>query len=179
MVIIETDRLLLRQYKQDDLNAFVSLNSDEMVMRYFLDTKTAQESKLMMLKLQEDIAKNGYGVFAVELKQTHEFIGFVGLSEVVFDVDFAPAVEIVWRLLPEYWNKGFASEAAKACLKFAKENLPFDKIYAFTTVVNKSSEKVMLKIGMEYLYNFNHPLVPKDHPLLEHKLYVMNFIKKN
>lgn len=173
MVIIETDRLSLRQYKQSDLDAFIRLNNDKMVMRYFLNTKTAQESKLMMLKLQEDIAKNGYGVFAVELKQNQEFIGFVGLSEVVFDVDFAPAMEIAWRLLPEYWNKGYASEAAEACLRFAKENLLLDKIYAFTTVVNKPSERVMLKIGMKYLYNFNHPLVPKDHPLLEHKLYVI------
>lgn len=172
MVYIETERLLFRQYKQTDLVDFIRLNSDPEVMRYFLNTKTAVESEEMMHKLQDNLEVNGYGVFAVEEKATQKFIGFIGFNQFVFDVDFAPAIEVLWRLLPEFWNKGYATEGAKACLQFAKEELKLERVYAFTTLPNNPSEQVMIKSGMTYVKNFNHPLVPLDHPLLEHKLYV-------
>ncbi len=172
MVYIETERLLFRQYKQTDLVDFIRLNSDPEVMRYFLNTKTAVESEEMMHKLQNNLEVNGYGVFAVEEKATQKFIGFIGFNQFVFDVDFAPAIEVLWRLLPEFWNKGYATEGAKACLQFAKEELKLERVYAFTTLPNNPSEQVMIKSGMTYVKNFNHPLVPLDHPLLEHKLYV-------
>ncbi|WP_158963177.1 GNAT family N-acetyltransferase [Myroides fluvii] len=175
MVYIETERLVLRQYKQADLTAFIRLNSDPEVMRYFLNTKTAEESEEMMLKLQGSIEANGYGAFAVEEKATQKFIGFIGFNQFVFEVDFAPAIEVLWRLLPEFWNKGYATEGAKACLDFAKEQLNLDRVYAFTTVSNKPSEQVMIKSGMTYVKNFNHPVVPSDHPFLEHKLYVKEY----
>jgi len=171
MKVIETERLLLRQYKEEDVIPFIRLNQEEEVMRYFLQKKTAQESEEMLHKLQGDIAANGFGVFAVEEKETHQFIGFIGLNRFDFETDFAPGVEIAWRLLPEFWNKGYATEGAKACIAYAKSNLELDKLYAFTVVQNKASEQVMLKIGMKYQKNFNHPLVPKDHELVEHKLY--------
>lgn len=175
MVYIETDRLLLRQYKQTDLDDFIRLNSDPEVMRYFLNTKTAAESEEMLLKLQDNLEANGYGVFAVEEKATQKFIGFIGFNRFEFDVDFAPAMEVLWRLLPEFWNKGYASEGAKACLHFAEDRLNLERVYAFTTLPNKASEQVMIKNGMTYVKNFNHPLVPLDHPLLEHKLYVKEY----
>jgi len=175
MVYLETERLILRQYKQEDLKAFIRLNSNPEVMRCFLEMKTPEESKEIMQNMMRKIEANGFGAFAVEEKATQQFIGFIGLNTFTFEVDFAPAVEVLWRLLPEFWNKGYATEGAKACIDFAKRQLNLDRVYAFTTLANKASEQVMIKSGMTYVKNFNHPLVPKDHPLLEHKLYVKEY----
>lgn len=172
MVYIETERLLLRQYKPTDETDFIRLFQDAAVMRYFLATKTTAEAQATFIKFQRLIEENGYGVFAVEEKESQQFIGFIGLNRFEFEVDFAPAIEIAWRLLPEFWNKGYATEGAKACLDFAKNQLKLDRVYAFTTVSNTPSEQVMIKSGMTYVKNFNHPLVPQDHPFLEHRLYV-------
>ncbi|MGS4344602.1 GNAT family N-acetyltransferase [Myroides odoratus] len=173
MVFIETERLLFRQYKLTDETDFIRLFQDTAVMRYFLETKTTTEAQAIFIKFQRLIAEQGYGIFAVEEKESQQFIGFIGLNRFEFEVDFAPAIEIAWRLLPEFWNKGYATEGAKACLDFAKNQLKLDRVYAFTTVSNTPSEHVMIKSGMTYVKNFNHPLVPKDHPLLEHRLYVV------
>jgi len=85
-------------------------------------------------------------------------------------VEFAPGVEIGWRLKEEEWNQGFATEAAKASLLYAKKQLPFRTIWSFTSLLNKSSEKVMQKIGMEKIKEFPHPDVPEKHPLKQHIL---------
>ncbi|EHQ41143.1 GNAT family N-acetyltransferase [Myroides odoratus] len=175
MIYIETERLILRPYKQEDVAAFIRLNSDPEVMRYFLEKKTPEESEVMMQKFNRNIEADGFGAFAVEEKATQQFIGFIGLNTFTFEMDFAPAVEVLWRLLPEFWNKGYATEGAKACLDFAQKQLNLNRVYAFTTVSNKASEQVMIKSGMTYVKNFNHPLVPVDHPLLEHKLYVKEY----
>lgn len=175
MIYIETERLILRTYKQEDVAAFIRLNSDPEVMRYFLEKKTSEESEVMIQKINRNIEADGFGAFAVEEKATQQFIGFIGLNTFTFEMDFAPAVEVLWRLLPEFWNKGYATEGAKACLYFAHKQLKLNRVYAFTTVSNKASEQVMIKSGMTYVKNFNHPLVPVDHPLLEHKLYVKEY----
>ena len=173
MIYIETERLVFRQYKPTDETDFIRLFQDAAVMRYFLATKTTAEAQAIFIKFQRLIAEQGYGIFAVEEKESQQFIGFIGLNRFEFEVDFAPAMEIAWRLLPEFWNKGYATEGAKACLDFAKNQVKLDRVYAFTTVSNTPSEQVMIKSGMTYVKNFNHPLVPKDHPLLEHRLYVI------
>jgi len=173
MVYIETERLILRQYKPSDKAGFIRLFQDPEVMRYFLETKTTAEAEAIFCKFQRLVQENGYGVFAVEEKESQQFIGFIGLNRFELDVDFAPAIEIAWRLLPEFWNKGYATEGAKACLHFAKHQLKLGRVYAFTAVLNKPSEQVMIKSGMTYVKNFDHPLVPKGHLLLEHRLYVI------
>ncbi|EPH10166.1 hypothetical protein HMPREF9713_02515 [Myroides odoratimimus CCUG 12700] len=173
-VFIETERLLIRQYKESDLADFIAMNQNDQVMEFFLDKKTAKESTQAYNNMKSKIDTQGYAFFAVEEKSSGNFIGFVGLLDITFDVDFAPGVEIGWRMLPQFWGKGYATEAAKACLVFGKETLGLDKIYSFTTTQNKRSYNVMEKIGMSYVKNFNHPLVPKDHSLVEHVLYEIN-----
>lgn len=74
-------------------------------------------------------------------------------------------------MLPQYWGKGYATEAAKACLVFAKDTLGLNKVYSFTTTTNIRSSNVMQKVGMKYVKDFNHPLVPIDHPYRTHVLY--------
>ncbi|EGJ72483.1 GCN5-related N-acetyltransferase [Bacteroides coprosuis DSM 18011] len=171
MTYIETPRLIIRDWKREDLQSFVTLNKDPEVMEHFLKTLMPTESIAMFNKIKDEINEYGYGPFAIELKEDHSFIGFTGFHNFDLDVDFAPGVEIAWRIHKNYWNQGYVTEAAKACLEYAKENLEFDQVYAFTSLPNIRSQRVMQKIGMTKMKEFDHPLVPKSHPLQRHVLY--------
>lgn len=168
---IETSRLTLRDWKVDDIPHLARMNRDDKVMEYFLKTLSYEETIALYNQIQEEFKQYGFGAYAVEEKDTGAFIGFVGLHNVTFEVDFAPAIEILWRLLPEFWGKGYATEAAIACLNYAKEELKLREIVSFTSLPNKRSELVMQKIGMTRIKEFNHPLVEPNHPLCRHVLY--------
>lgn len=107
----------------------------------------------------------------MEVKADGGFIGYTGLHHAVFDTDFCPCLEIGWRLRAEAWGKGYATEGAQACLDYAFDTLHLPEIYSFTSLPNKRSERVMQKIGMQKVKEFDHPLVPCGHPLLRHVLY--------
>jgi RimJ/RimL family protein N-acetyltransferase len=171
MVYIETARLILRDWKVEDILPFADMNRDSYVMRYFLKSLTEKESLEFYNRIQDEFASCGYGLYAIEKKGDGAFIGYTGFHHFAFDIDIAPGVEIGWRIRYEDWNKGFATEAAKACLLYAEEHLPFHTVWSFTSLSNKSSERVMQKIGMEKIKEFSHPLIPDDHPLKEHLLY--------
>ena len=95
-----------------------------------------------------------------------------GLHQITFDVDFAPGIEIGWRLAHEYWGHGYAPEAATACLEYTRKQPGHSQnLYSFTSLPNLRSERVMQKIGMTRMKEFDHPLVPADHPLRKHVLY--------
>lgn len=140
-------------------------------MEYFLKKMSYEETNVLYNQIQEKLMASGFGTYAVEVKDTGAFIGFVGLHNVTFEVDFAPAIEILWRLLPEFWGKGYAAEAARACLNYAKNELKLKEIVSFTSLPNKRSEHVMQKIGMTRIQEFGHPLVEPNHPLYRHILY--------
>lgn len=171
MVYIETPRLLLRDWKEEDFVVFSEMNSSPSVMKYFLHPLSEEESLVLFDAVRSDFLRYGYGGYAVEQKSDGAFVGFTGFHNFSFDVDFAPGIEIAWRLKQEYWNRGYATEAAKACLDYAKENLPFTTVWAFIALPNKPSQRVMQKIGMEFEKNFMHPSVTDGHPLKEHVLY--------
>lgn len=171
-VYMETPRLLLREWKEDDISEFIRLNNDDRVMEYFLNKLSDQETIAFYHRIQEEFAALDFGLYAVECKENHAFMGCVGLHKVTFAIDFAPAVEIAWRLLPEFWSKGYATEAASACLEYAKNQLMLKEVYSFTSLLNKRSERVMQKIGMKRVKEFNHPLVDSQHPLYRHVLYL-------
>ncbi|MDR2038571.1 MAG: GNAT family N-acetyltransferase [Bacteroidales bacterium] len=171
MVYIETPRLLLRDWKEEDILPFARINSDSHVMRYFPKPLTEKESLDFYLRICDEFIQHGYGLYALEKKEDGAFIGYTGFHRISFDVDFAPGVEIGWRIRYEDWNNGYATEAAKACILYAKEQLPFKTVWSFTSLPNKSSERVMQKIGMAKTKEFPHPAVPDHHPLKEHVLY--------
>ncbi len=141
------------------------------MMKYFLKPLTKMESLDFYHRIRNEFAQCGYGLYAIEKKEDGAFIGYTGFHAIPFDVNFAPGVEIGWRIRYEDWNKGYATEAAKACLLYAKEHLPLNIIWSFTSLSNKSSERVMQKIGMIKEKEFLHPAVPDNHPLKEHVLY--------
>ena len=110
-------------------------------------------------------------MWAAELKETGELIGFVGISKVSFEANFTPAVEVGWRLAKKFWGKGYATEAAKACLKFAFEKAGLPVAVAFTATENERSENVMQRIGMTKTGEFDHPKIEDGHRLKKHVLY--------
>lgn len=139
-------------------------------MRFFPAPLTDEETRILYGRIQEEFAGKGWGLYAVELKATGAFIGHVGLHEIGFEADFAPGVEIGWRLAAEYHNLGYATEAAKAVLTLAKEH-GIRHLYSFTAVINRPSERVMQKIGMKKAGEFDHPKLEPDSPLRRHVLY--------
>lgn len=170
---LETPRLILRDWKDEDILPFARINSDIQVMEYFLKPLTGEETLAFYHRIKKEFTECGFGLYAVECKESHDFIGYVGFHQITFDVDFAPGVEIGWRLMAEKWGNGYATEAASACLEYARTNLKLKEVYSFTSLPNKRSERVMQKIGMKRIKEFNHPLVDPDHPLYKHVLYKM------
>jgi len=169
---LETKNLRLRQWKPSDYLPFSKLNADKDVMQYFPNTISEEESNELALKLELLIAKKGWGVWAVELKESHVFIGFLGLYEFSLDLPFSPCVEIAWRFDKKYWGNGYATEAGKEVLKFAFDVLGLDEVVSFTTVANKKSESVMKKLNMiNAKEDFEHPNLAKGHHLSTHVLY--------
>lgn len=171
--MLETDRLILRQWKESDYLAFIKMGLDPEVMKYFPNLLTRDESLQFINKVKEIIDKNQWGFWAVELKQSGEFIGFIGLHNQPEQFKFSPCVEIGWRLAKEYWGKGYATEGAKATLEYAFNKLNLNKVVSFTADINIPSESVMKRIGMTKVGEFNHPKLTSGHHLEKHVLYEM------
>ena len=174
MIYFETQRLIFRDWKEQDLKEFRIMNKDLMVMKYFQKILTDQETDLFYRRIQDEFSDLGYGLYAVETKYNDEFIGFIGFHTATFDAKFTPCVEIGWRLKYKAWGNGYATEGAKACLKYGFDTLDFDKVYSFTSKVNIQSQNVMKKIGMKKVMEFKHPNIIENSPLCEHVLYCLN-----
>lgn len=173
MNIIEADRLLLRSWEPQDLEPFSKINADPRVMEHMLKTLTLEETQAFINRINDQFANHGYGLFATVLKNSNEFIGFVGLSIPSFATHFTPCVEIGWRLAYPHWGKGYATEAAKEILKLAFVEYGLPEILSWTTTNNLRSRRVMEKLHMTHnpADNFTHPNLPLDHPSSSHVLY--------
>lgn len=171
MIYFETERLIARDYLERDYLPFSQMNADEEVMKYFPARLTQVESNALLDRNQKELTSLGYGLFAIEVKSTNEFIGFTGLHEATFEAEFTPCIEIGWRLKRSAWNQGFATEAALGVLAFAKRITAINEIYSFTATCNKPSEKVMRKIHLTKIADFEHPALINGDPLKPHVLY--------
>ncbi|MBN8827717.1 MAG: GNAT family N-acetyltransferase [Sphingobacteriia bacterium] len=177
MIYLETPRLILREWKEQDIEAFVKINQDPKVIKFLRGALTLEEAKAFIIGANMGILDNGFGLWAAELKETKELIGFIGLNIPEFKAHFTPCVEIGWRLSSKHWRKGLATEGAKRVLEFAFKDLGIEEIVAFTARNNLASRKVMEKLGMTHdpKENFNHPKLPESHPLSLQVLYRINF----
>lgn len=171
---LETSRLILRPWKESDLKPFYALNSNPEVMRYFPGCLTREQSDALAHKLKNIIETQAWGLWAVELKQGGDFIGFTGLNAQPSQFSFSPCTEIAWRLQQKYWGQGFATEAATACLNFAFDSLKLNQVVAFTAVQNTRSQALMQRLGMQFKDYFNHPALDHTSPLQRHVLYQIN-----
>ncbi len=171
---LSTERLLMREWRDDDRDPYAVLNADPEVMRHFPSMLTPQQSAEMIDRMAAAWVDRGFGLWAVERLDRSEFIGFVGLSVPGWQASFTPCVEVGWRLGRQHWGHGFAPEAAMAALEwgFANVDPPNGEIVSFTTVANLNSRRVMEKIGMirDPDGDFDHPLLP-DWVDCRHVLY--------
>jgi ribosomal-protein-alanine N-acetyltransferase len=170
---ILTDRLVLRGWRTSDRQPFAALNADPQVMEYFPAPLSFSESDQLVDAIDAGFERNGFGLWALELRGDGRFVGFTGLSVPSFEARFTPAVEVGWRLARWAWGNGYATEAAGAALEFGFSRAGLDRVVSFTTIGNIRSQAVMRRLGMTHdpADDFEHPGVPTGHHLRPHVLY--------
>lgn len=175
--MVDTPRLLLRQWTDADVEPFARLGADPEVMRYFPATMSRAESAALVDRMRQRIDRDGWGLWAVEVRDggplDGRMIGFTGLVLQTFAAHFTPAVEIGWRLSRDAWGHGYASEAARAVLAEGFGPIGLDEIVSMAAVENTRSRAVMERIGMHRAAHddFEHPALMHGHPLRRHVLY--------
>jgi RimJ/RimL family protein N-acetyltransferase len=169
--VLQTDRIILRRWRDADRDAFARMNADPRVMEFFPACLTREQSDAMIDRMEAHFDARGFGLFAAELRTSGELAGFLGLAIPAFDAFFTPCVEIGWRLGAAHWNQGLATEGARAVLEFAFGTVGLAEVASFTTPGNLPSRRVMEKLGMRYAGDFQHPQLPEGHPLRPHVLY--------
>jgi RimJ/RimL family protein N-acetyltransferase len=170
---VRTERLWLRPWRDEDLEPYAAMNADPRVMEHFPALLSREETEAQVVRIRAHFAQHGWGLWAVEVPGVTPFAGFVGLNTVPFTAPFTPAVEIGWRLAPEHWGSGYATEGARAALGVAFRQLGLDEVVSFTVPANVRSRRVMEKLGLHHAPadDFEHPRVPPGHPLRRHVLY--------
>jgi RimJ/RimL family protein N-acetyltransferase len=165
-----TSRLKLRRWIDSDREPFARLNASSEVMRYFPKLLTGEESNAVVDKITSHFDKHDFGLWAVELLDSGEFIGFVGLQNVGMQTHFTPCVEVGWRLLSEFWG---AVEAAQAAMTDGFTRLQLPEIISMTSLLNTPSIRVMQKLEMvrNEAEDFDHPGLASDSKLCRHLLY--------
>ncbi|QDU12039.1 GNAT family N-acetyltransferase [Gimesia aquarii] len=168
---LETPRLILRQWSETDVAPFAEMNKDPRVMKHFPNILSYEQSSQMVKRITAHFEEHGFGLWAVEVKKTSQFAGFIGLAVPQFTADFTPCVEVGWRLAVPFWNQGYATEGARVALEFGFTQCKLSEIFSFTVPANLASRRVMEKIGMSYLCDFDHPALLEKDPLRQHVLY--------
>lgn len=171
--MLTTERLLLRQWTAADREPFAAMGADPAVMAHFPSVFDRSQSDAMADRLEAGIAQRGWGFWAVEVRATGEFAGYVGLGPLKDSLSFAPGVEIGWRLATAHWGLGYASEAARRALAYGFDELGLAEIVAFTTRQNTPSQRVMERLGMVHDpdEDFDHPDTPTGWAERRHVLY--------
>ena len=176
-IIIETKRLILRTWRKEDAKAYYQINQDPKVIEFLRGPLTMEQVNDFIPAVNRHHEELGYTLWAAELKNTGELIGFIGLNYTdffaKFDSPFSPAVEIGWRLGSQFWGSGYATEGAKASLEYGFKQCGLKEIVSFTVPANIRSIRVMEKIGLkrDLKGDFAHPKLSLDHKLSQHILY--------
>ena len=171
--VVTTARLVLRPFTDVDREPFFALNTHPDVVASLGTSPNRAESDAMVERYTAELEREGWGFWAVEVPGGAPFVGMVGLHRLPPWIPAAPAVEAGWRLHPDHWGHGYATEAAAASLRYGFGEAGLDEIVAYTTTVNTRSQAVMERLGMvrDVDADFDHPQVPEGHPLRRHVLY--------
>ncbi|GLQ54569.1 GNAT family N-acetyltransferase [Devosia nitrariae] len=169
---LETERLILRPWEEKDRDPFAAIVGNPHVMRFYTHPRSREEADAWFDRMVADL-ETGVTRLAAELKTDGSLLGLVGLASIDFEIPTNPKTEIGWVLGEAYWGKGYAPEAARACLDHAFTVLNLPEVVAFTTRTNLPSQRVMEKIGMvrDAGADFDHPKLPIGHPVRPHVLY--------
>lgn len=164
--MLTTQRLTLRPWRGEDLDFLAALCADPVVMEHFPRTLSREESREFIERQTAQHDARGYCYFAAEWQEAKRLIGFVGLSDQTYDAPFNPSVDIGWRIHPDAWGRGLATEGAAACLAYAFDELGLDSVVSVAPTVNVGSIRVMEKIGMRSEGTFKHSALG-SYPFLE------------
>lgn len=170
---IESARLILRNWRDDDIEPWVRMNADPHVAEFLRGPYTRERSEATAREIRGSLASNGYGWWVVELRAGAPFAGVIMLEKVSFEAAFTPAYEVGWRLAFEHWGEGYATEGARAALAHAFGTLRWPEVVAFTAATNLRSRRVMDRLGMSYDpgADFDHPRLEVGDALRPHVLY--------
>ncbi len=172
---LETPRLRLRRWRDDDRAPYAALCADPVVMEFFPAPQSRESADASIDLFESQFDAQGWSNWALERKDDGAFIGFTGLSVPRRVLPFSPCVEVGWRLARAHWGRGFASEAARAALEAGFTRLGLAEIVSFTALANVRSRGVMERIGMtDTGRDFEHPGVPEGHALRRHCLYTID-----
>jgi RimJ/RimL family protein N-acetyltransferase len=171
MVEINTERLIMRGWRESDTAPWAAMNADPEVRQYLGPLLTVEQSSAWILNFQDDLDRYGFGFWAVEVRASGEFIGFTGLDTVDDEMPFT-GVEAGWRLARSAWGHGYATEAALAALQYGFDIMGLPEIVALTMARNLRSRAVMRRIGMttDPAEDFDDPDVDEG-PLRRHMVY--------
>lgn len=145
MIILETERLYLRQFEEEDADILQSIFSDAETMKYYPAPFSLQQTQDWIKRNQERYIKDGFGLWGVCLKETNELIGDCGLVKQI--VDGETEIEIGYHINRKYWAKGYATEAAQGCKEYGFYQLGFDKLISIIDPENIASIRVAEKNG--------------------------------
>jgi RimJ/RimL family protein N-acetyltransferase len=168
---IRTSRLLMRRWRDGDRDAYTAMNADPEVMRYFPATLDRAASNSSIDRIEDRFDQQGFGLWAVKVAASGEFIGFTGLNSMPEGVPGAGDMEVGWRLARRAWHQGFATEAETAAVDVAFNGVGLDRVWSMTSVLNRPSQAVMLRLGMTPEAFFDHPKLAAGHPLRRHIAY--------
>lgn len=173
--MIETERLILRPFTEADRLPFAEINADPRVSDWLGGPIDRAASDASVDRINRHIAEHGFGFWAAERKTDARLIGMIGLKRMAPELPPSPAIEVGWRLAPDCWGKGYASEGASAAINWAFERLGVDEIIAITAATNVRSQQVMRRLGMveQPSRAFDHPLLAPDHPLRRHVVFAI------
>lgn len=170
---IVTERLRLRRWLPEDRAPFAAMNAHPRVAEYLPTPLSREDSNAFIDRVEAHFERHGFGLWAIEVSDDRRFAGYVGLMRPRFEAAFTPCVEVGWRLAPEHWGKGYATEGARAAIGYGFGVVGLPEILSWTVPANVRSRRVMEKLGMTRnpADDFDHPLVPEGHPLRPHVLY--------
>jgi RimJ/RimL family protein N-acetyltransferase len=144
---INTERLIMRGWQESDLTPWAAMNADPEVRQFLGPVLTFEQSSAWVLNFQDDLDRHGFGFWAVEVRESGQFIGFTGL-QLLDDEMPVTGVEAGWRLARAAWGHGYATEAARAALAYGFDTMGLEEILAVTMAANSRSQALMRRIGM-------------------------------
>ena len=149
MTVLETERLILRHFNPNDAPFILALLNEPSFLRYIGDKKVRTLEDARQYILNGPVAmyeRHGFGLYQVELKDSHTPIGMCGLLK----REELPQPDIGFAFLPDFWNKGFAFEAAAAVLNDARERLQLNRVLAIVNPDNEASIRLLQKLGLSF-----------------------------
>lgn len=171
--MIDTERLILRAWRADDVAPFYTMGNDPEVMRYLGPLMSRADAEAARERMDAILASHGFCFWAIERKADGAFIGFCGLKPGPAGTPIADKVEIGWRLARDAWGQGYAREAAQASIDWGWTKTDTPEIAAITSIDNVRSWGLMERLGMtrDHASDFDHPAVAIGDPLRPHILY--------